>query len=87
MKYFFLFRCLSSFEESSIAFSKKDFSSLKNDLTKNSELLDVSSWNVMEQFGKAQRLLMSVAMDHDTKNRAIDTSYVLFNSFVIKKKY
>lgn len=61
-------------------FSKKDINSFKTDLTRNSEILDISSWNVVEQFSKAQRLLISVAIDYDSKNRSTENMYVFLLS-------
>ncbi|KAG8199800.1 hypothetical protein JTE90_000893 [Oedothorax gibbosus] len=62
-------RCLSSFEEASATFSKKDASTWLNNLT-NSESQVICHWTMDEQFGKAQRTLMSAAIQMEAKAKS-----------------
>ncbi|XP_055937546.1 serine/threonine-protein kinase SMG1-like isoform X2 [Argiope bruennichi] len=62
-------RCLSSFEESSTAFSKKDATTLVNNLT-NSESQTNSLWTMEEQFSKVQKTIMCVAINAEAKSRS-----------------
>ncbi|KFM68139.1 Serine/threonine-protein kinase SMG1, partial [Stegodyphus mimosarum] len=63
-------RCLTSFDEVSSVGTKKDLAAYFHDLSVISESSANSSWTMDEQFAKTQRLLMSVALEHENSNKS-----------------
>ncbi|GFQ70201.1 hypothetical protein TNCT_391641 [Trichonephila clavata] len=61
-------RCLTSFEENTSTFTRKDASTLVNNLT-NSESQTSIFWTMEEQFNKAQKTVMCVAINAEAKSK------------------
>ncbi|GIY22261.1 hypothetical protein CDAR_374792 [Caerostris darwini] len=66
-------RCLTSFDEATTAFTKKDATTLVNNLT-NSEPQSNDFWTMEELFNKAQKIAMCVAINSEAKIRSTELS-------------